>query len=52
MAVKKIADLSTNFVEFLYRKYDEPFVDKRLLKFIRKDKRLFLKKQGIREEKV
>jgi hypothetical protein len=41
-----------NFVEFLYKKYNEPFVDKKLLKSLQRDRRIFLKKRGIREERV
>lgn len=52
IAVKKIANPSTDFVEFLYKKYSKPFVDKKLIKFIQRDRRIFLKNQGIKEEKI
>jgi len=52
LAFRKIANLSTDFVEFLYKKYHKPFADKRLLKFIQRDRRIFLKGQGIKEEKI
>ena len=52
MAVRKIANLSIDFVEFLYKKYNEPLVDKELLKSVQKETKIFLEKQGIKEENV
>jgi len=34
------------------RKYNEPFAGKKLLKSLQTDRRIFLKKQGIAEERV
>lgn len=52
IAVRKVANLSIDFVKFLYKKYNEPFADKKLLKATQRDRRVFLKNQGIKEEKV
>ena len=50
IAKKKIADCSIDFVEFICKKYNVPFRDKKLFNFIQKDRRIFLRKQGIKEQ--
>jgi len=52
MAARKIANLSIDFVKSLHKKYNEPFTDKKLLQFVQKDRLIFLKNQGIKEERV
>lgn len=52
IATRKIANLAIDFVKSLHKKYNKPFADKKLLKAIQRDRRIFLANQGIIEEKV
>lgn len=52
MAVMRTANLSIGFAEFLHKKYNKPFRDKKLLEFLKRDRRAFLGSMVIIEERV